>query len=59
MLYLRSQDQSVAGLSDRLWDAGLCPALTGEMETQRWPRASLSHGLKELQGNLERVLDWV
>lgn len=49
----------MAGLSDRLWDAGLCPALRGEMETQRWPRASLSHGLKELQGNLERVLDWV
>ena len=36
-----------------------CPALMGEMETQRWPLTSLNHDLEEPQGSLERVADWV
>lgn len=57
-----SGEAEVTGLRpwviDRLWDAGSSPALVGEMETQRWPLASLSHSLKELRGCSESVTDW-
>lgn len=33
-----------------------CPALMGELETQRWPLTSLNH---EPQGSLETVADRV
>lgn len=48
-----------SGPGDNLWDAGSSPAVIGEMESQRWPLSSLSHGLKELQESLESVANWV